>query len=95
VSKRISLSSELHINLTKRKRLTLQHRLLRYTIGGLYPAEVKDAVENLLEPKSENTQPAVLDVGSGSGVWFVQSTTACLAKEFEHPLFAAGLLKWP
>ena len=37
-------------------------------VGGLYPEEIKEVVSKVLEPQN-GRQPAILDVGSGSGSW--------------------------
>jgi hypothetical protein len=37
-------------------------------MGGLYPSEVKDRVEELLNG-SQSPKPFILDVGTGPGVW--------------------------
>lgn len=47
-------------------RLDLQHNLLKYHLGALYPCSAQ--VEWLLRSDQE-TRPGVLDVGTGSGSW--------------------------
>ncbi|KAG8930187.1 hypothetical protein FRC02_004537 [Tulasnella sp. 418] len=44
------------------ERLDIQHKIMTYCVGGLYPAQ--DIVDNLLRPNQGHT-PVVLDVGTG------------------------------
>ncbi len=37
-------------------------------MGGLFPAQVTDIVKELLATKHVS-QPAVMDIGTGSGIW--------------------------
>ena len=55
------------------QRLTLQHRILVMCQGGLCPPEAEELVRNLLAPTGDGPQPQVVDIGSGSGIWFVPS----------------------
>ena len=61
----ILLNGRLHL-----QRLTLQHRIWRTVVGGLYPKVLEDVLGDLLSP-NEGVTPAVLDLGSGSGIWYV------------------------
>ncbi|KAG9048342.1 hypothetical protein FS837_000214 [Tulasnella sp. UAMH 9824] len=53
---------------TEHKRLDLQHDMLTARMGGLFLCP--DVVERALKPRG-NSQPAVLDVGTGSGSWAI------------------------
>ncbi|KAG8910002.1 hypothetical protein FRC00_009037, partial [Tulasnella sp. 408] len=53
---------------TEHKRLDLQHEMLTARMGGLFLCP--DVVERALAPR-EHSQPAVLDVGTGSGSWAI------------------------
>lgn len=45
---------------------------------GLYPPETEEIINRLLSPQTKNydeeefAQPAVLDLGCGSGIWYVK-----------------------
>ena len=48
-------------------------------MGGIYPVDSEDAVTAALKPREENARrPALLDVGSGSGIWYVFDDLTCL-----------------
>jgi methylase of polypeptide subunit release factors len=49
----------------------MQHRIWTIIQGGLYPPEAEDIVQELLRPRKDGAQPQVVDIGSGSGIWFV------------------------
>ena len=57
------------------QRLTLQHRIWKRMLDGrgLYPQDVQDTINRLLSPNLTFSPPVVLDLGSGSGVWSVNS----------------------
>ncbi|KAG8877169.1 hypothetical protein FRB97_003624 [Tulasnella sp. 331] len=57
-------------------RLDIQHNMLKYHLGALYPCSTR--VEWLLRP-GQNVRPGVLDVGTGSGRWPLD-----MAREFPH-----------
>ncbi|KAJ3984520.1 S-adenosyl-L-methionine-dependent methyltransferase [Lentinula detonsa] len=59
-------------------RLGIQHTIWSLMIGGLFPVNVKDQVNELLSAAQER-QPIVLDVGCGSGIWAFS-----MAKAFPH-----------
>lgn len=50
------------------QRLDLQHHIYTLSIGGLYLAA--DLVRRALQPR-RNFRPKILDVGAGSGRWYV------------------------
>ncbi|TDL22853.1 hypothetical protein BD410DRAFT_803254 [Rickenella mellea] len=52
-------------------RLELQHRMWVLMEGGLYPRELSSTVRHVLAPTAER-RAAILDVGSGSGIWAVE-----------------------
>ena len=54
--------------LIRLQRLTLQHTIWRIAVGGLYPNLLEDVIVDLLSPR-DGVTPAVLDLGSGSGIW--------------------------
>ncbi|KAG8948320.1 hypothetical protein FRC00_008636 [Tulasnella sp. 408] len=64
-------------NSTERDRLDSQHTALRIALGSLYAGH--DYVKLRLAPKKEGTQPRILDVGTGSGIW-----AESMAREFPH-----------
>lgn len=50
-------------------------------VGGLYPTEAEEAVIRALCPDNESTRsepPSILDIGSGSGAWYVEMTEVLL-----------------
>ncbi|KAJ6526269.1 S-adenosyl-L-methionine-dependent methyltransferase [Mycena vulgaris] len=51
-------------------RLSLQHRMWRLLIGGLYPASMEDKVQELFSGR--DSSPAIMDVGCGSGIWAIE-----------------------
>lgn len=59
----------------------MQHRIwkLMYGGNGLYPPDVEGMIQQLLSPSTNmsggkaSAVPAVLDLGSGSGIWSVRS----------------------
>ncbi|KAH8113952.1 S-adenosyl-L-methionine-dependent methyltransferase [Phellopilus nigrolimitatus] len=63
----------IHSDAVSQSRLTIQHRMWKLMLGGpgLYPPEVAQTVARLLAPR-ENKRPAVLDVGTGSGIWAIE-----------------------
>jgi len=58
-------------------RLTLQHRILLSLLNGLLPVD-EEAIKKLMTLK-DGHQPAIIDVGSGSGTW-----TSEIAAKFPH-----------
>ena len=49
----------------------MQHRIWVMLQGGLYPPETEDIVQTLLSPtKDGSPRPRIVDVGSGSGIWY-------------------------
>ena len=66
-------ASSLHafLQLTFRcQRLSLQHRIWKLMVRGLYPAEADSDVRRALkQAETISKQPQILDIGSGSGVW--------------------------
>ncbi|KAH8110275.1 S-adenosyl-L-methionine-dependent methyltransferase [Phellopilus nigrolimitatus] len=61
-------------------RLSLQHRIWKLMVGGLYPKEAEDAVQRALRRgDGDSRQPMILDIGSGSGSWTVE-----MAMKFPH-----------
>lgn len=50
------------------RRLDLQHHIYTMMLGELYPAP--DLVRWALRPRAE-CRPSVLDIGTGSGRWYV------------------------
>jgi hypothetical protein len=53
------------------QRLSLQHRMWRLLVGGLYPSSLDTKVAQLLT--ADGSSRAVLDVGCGSGIWLIFS----------------------
>jgi tRNA G46 methylase TrmB len=58
-------------------RLDLQHELLKLKLKGLYIRA--RAVEKVLAKRKGLTQPAAVDIGTGSGTWAID-----LATQFPH-----------
>lgn len=50
------------------QRLDLQHRIWTKLIGGLYPTDLRGVIEERLGSTSD---PEILDVGCGTGIWFL------------------------
>lgn len=52
------------------QRLDMQQRLWYFVMDDLYGDDAREAVEKALKAReSIGERPAILDVGSGSGVW--------------------------
>ncbi|KXN87435.1 3-demethylubiquinone-9 3-methyltransferase, partial [Leucoagaricus sp. SymC.cos] len=49
-------------------RLDVQHRMWILMVGGLYPLELEPVVERLMS----TTQPRIIDIGCGSGMWAIE-----------------------
>jgi len=69
----MSTTSEVYklpVDKQERERLSVQHLIWKLMMcgNGLYPSEAASAVEDIF---ATNNQPAILDVGSGSGAWAV------------------------
>ncbi|KZV93410.1 S-adenosyl-L-methionine-dependent methyltransferase [Exidia glandulosa HHB12029] len=58
-------------------RLGLQHEALFLAVEGLYQA--RDDVQKALAIREDGLKPAILDIGTGSGIWAIS-----MAKEFPH-----------
>ena len=70
----LSLRWCVRIDEPEHRRLDMQHRLLTLLHKGLYVS--KNLVENALR-EGQGVQPAVLDIGTGSGSWYVRITVSC------------------
>ncbi|KAG8913494.1 hypothetical protein FRC00_002291 [Tulasnella sp. 408] len=65
-------------DIMEHSRLDMQHEILKKMRNGLFFAA--DDVQRALAPREESeSQPAVLDIGSGSGLWMID-----MAKMFPH-----------
>ncbi|PAV20660.1 S-adenosyl-L-methionine-dependent methyltransferase [Pyrrhoderma noxium] len=54
-------------------RLTLQHKIWRLMVDGLYPKEAEEAVQELVRRcEKEERRMKILDIGSGSGSWALE-----------------------
>ena len=53
------------------QRLSLQHRIVCLTMGGPCPVPVTE-LDHILKPRA-GTGPRILDIGCGSGIWYVIS----------------------
>lgn len=54
------------------QRLSLQHRIWRLMVGGLFPRESEHDIRKALRQAERSLrQPYILDIGSGSGIWYV------------------------
>ena len=52
------------------QRLAQQHHTIRVALGGIFPEGAEEAVRlALAERKAKSESPAILDVGSGPGLW--------------------------
>lgn len=50
--------------------MDIQHNIYKAMVGGLYPA--RDLVRRALAPRN-GSAPQILDVGTGSGTWYISS----------------------
>lgn len=70
---RILEPPQVHAQLLLSQRLSLQHQLLRGILGALYPCDLSVVNAVLPVPATpDGRRPQVLDVGSGSGLWFAR-----------------------
>jgi len=61
-------------------RLSLQHNIWKLMFRDLYPTDAEEHVSKALQVREMgHRQPAVLDIGSGSGIWAVE-----MANKFPH-----------
>ncbi|KAJ7772947.1 S-adenosyl-L-methionine-dependent methyltransferase [Mycena maculata] len=49
-------------------RLSIQHRMWRLLVGGLYPPALKDTIDKVLE----DPQSTILDAGCGPAIWSIE-----------------------
>lgn len=47
----------------------MQHEAILLTLGGLIPKDAAVVVQTALEAHEHSLKPAILDIGTGSGVW--------------------------
>lgn len=52
-------------------RLDAQHTSISLMLGGLFPQQARGMIEATLQRSEGNPDPAVLDIGTGSGVWAI------------------------
>ncbi|KAG8953824.1 hypothetical protein FRC04_001454 [Tulasnella sp. 424] len=57
-------------------RLDLHHSMFTAALDGLFPPPATDAIHNALRVREGYAQPAVLDVGTGSGAWCIDMAKA-------------------
>ncbi|KAG8925140.1 hypothetical protein FRC01_010623, partial [Tulasnella sp. 417] len=72
------LLKDLHADILEHSRLDMQHEMLKKMRNGLFFA-AKDVLRALAPREDPESQPAVLDIGYGSGSWMLD-----MAKMFPH-----------
>lgn len=53
------------------QRLAVQHKVWTLMTEGLYPKEAEAAIQSALASANNSRQAMILDIGSGSGSWWV------------------------
>ncbi|KAG8953825.1 hypothetical protein FRC04_001455 [Tulasnella sp. 424] len=57
-------------------RLDLHHSMFTAALDGLFPPPATEAIQEALRVRNGYPQPAVLDIGTGSGAWCIDMTKA-------------------
>lgn len=61
----------------------------------LYPTDAEEHVSKALQVREMgHRQPAVLDIGSGSGIWYVAGDCTLSCLQTKQVLFFPGRWKW-